>query len=702
MNRLTYGLIILAFTLFFLQQDPMHAQTTQTPWMKDSIAKLENELAAKYGEAQRMRLQRGLRQTANFWRPEDGEASHFEEFVRRNFAGEPATIDTMFNRFQRLLEQLDGHMNKITLEFRWQSDLDLGPILPFDEIFAGYDPSAHIADDFFANKLAFVVLLNFPLTTLEQQLSEGEQWTRREWAEARLALRFAKRIPAQVNLTIAKASAEADQYIAEYNIWMHHLLNDRGQRLFPPKLKLLSHWNLRDEIKAQYSDPKAGILKQRMIQQVMERIVTQTIPAIVVNNPQVDWNPYTNEVRAAAVKDADTPHTAEPKISNAPEPDTRYTVLLNTFLAAREADPYSPTAPTLIARRFDENRQIPEKRVQQMFEQILTSPLVPRVAKLISARLKRPLEPFDIWYNGFRPRGSYTEGQLDEIVTIRFPSRETYEREMPNLLVKLGFTPERAKYLAGKVVVDPARGSGHAWGPAMRTEKAHLRTRVEEQGMNYKGFNIAVHEMGHNVEQILSLYDIDHTLLAGVPNTAFTEALAFVFQAQDLELLGLAAADAKSKAMKTLNDFWATYEIAGVALVDMAVWHWMYDHPSLTAPALKEATIKISKGIWNQYYAPVFEKKDVVLLGIYSHMIHSFLYLPDYPIGHLIAHQIEEQMEKAGNLGAEFERMVKAGNIAPDLWMKDATGAPVGAEALLAATEKALREIGTAVPGNGK
>ena len=33
-------------------------------------------------------------------------------------------------------------------------------------------------------------------------------------------------------------------------------------------------------------------------------------------------------------------------------------------------------------------------------------------------------------------------------------------------------------------------------------------------------------------------------------------------------------------------------------------------------------------------------------------MIDSFLYLPDYPIGHLIAFQIEEQMEKAGNVGA--------------------------------------------------
>ena len=71
-------------------------------------------------------------------------------------------------------------------------------------------------------------------------------------------------------------------------------------------------------------------------------------------------------------------------------------------------------------------------------------------------------------------------------------------------------------------------------------------------------------------------------------------------------------------------------------------------------------------------------------------MIDYLLYLSDYPIGHLIAFQIEEQIEKAGNLGPEFERMAKFGTVAPDLWMKQATGAPVGAEALLAATEKAL------------
>jgi hypothetical protein len=119
----------------------------------------------------------------------------------------------------------------------------------------------------------------------------------------------------------------------------------------------------------------------------------------------------------------------------------------------------------------------------------------------------------------------------------------------------------------------------------------------------------------------------------------------------------------------------------------------MYDHPAATPAQLKEATIQISKDLWNKYYAPVFKQKDVVLLGVYSHMIHSFLYLPDYPIGHLIAHQIEEKMAKAGAIGPEFERMTKTGSIAPDLWMKNATGAPVGAGAMLEATKRALKNM---------
>ena len=492
-----------------------------------------------------------------------------------------------------------------------------------------------------------------------------------------------------MNLAIAQAASDADAYIAQYNIWMYHLLDNQGQRPFPPKMRLLSHWNLRDEIKSDYADSQNGLAKQRMIQQVMERIVTQTIPEAVIDDPQVDWNPYANEVRPAAVKDSDF-SPGNRAIANDREPDTRYARLLETYLASRKADPYSPTAPTLIDRRFDEDRELPEARVQAMLERVVSSPLAAQTAKLIQARLGRPLEPFDIWYNGFRPGSKYSESELDAIVAKKYPTAEAYQKDIPNLLMKLGFSPDRAQYVASNIVVDPARGSGHAMGAEMRSEKVHLRTRVEKTGMNYKGFNIAVHEMGHNVEQTFSLNDVDYTLLKGVPNTAFTEALAFVFQARDLELLGLPAPDAKAEIEKTLNDFWATYEISGVALVDMAVWHWMYDHPQAKPRELNGATVQIAKDVWNRYYAPVLGKKDVVLLGVYSHMIHSFLYLPDYPIGHMIAFQIEEQMKKAGSVGPEFERIAKMGRVTPDLWMENASGKPVGPEALLEATQKAL------------
>ena len=42
----------------------------------------------------------------------------------------------------------------------------------------------------------------------------------------------------------------------------------------------------------------------------------------------------------------------------------------------------------------------------------------------------------------------------------------------------------------------------------------------------------------------------------------------------------------------------------------------------------------------------------------------------------------------------QFERMARIGSTAPDLWMTQATGAPVGPDALLAATEEALGVVG--------
>ncbi|MDD5657885.1 MAG: hypothetical protein PHF00_11605, partial [Elusimicrobia bacterium] len=612
---------------------------------------LTDELASEFGESQRPRLERGLRQVAALWRESDGDQAAFAAFARDNFAGDQATLDTLFARWETMLEAIDGHLNAVSRALREQSDLDRGPILPLDQAFAGYDPSAHLADDLFANKAAFVVLLNFPVTTLGQRLSEGRGWTRRQWAEARLAQRFATRVPAEVSLEVSRAAARANRYIAEYNIWMNHVLTPDGRRLFPPKMRLLSHWNLRDEIKAQYREGTAGPERQRLIERVMERIVTQTIPKAVIDNPGADWEPVSNAVKPA--------QPGQAPMDAAPEPDTRYALLRDNYLANRKADPFSPAAPTLISRAFDENREIPEPRVREMLEAVVSSPLVPQVAAVIRKRLGRPLEPFDIWYDGFKSRGTYTEARLDEIVTKRYPTAQSFQDDIPDLLAKLGFSTDTARMVASHIAVDPARGSGYAWSPRMRSASAHLLTRVEKTGMNYKGFNVAMHELGHCVESVFSLYGVDHTLLAGVPNNAFTEALAFIFQGRDLELLGLAAPDADQQNLDTINDFWMTYEIAGVALVDMAAWRWMYAHPQASPAELKAAVQESARSIWNKYYAPVLGGKDTPLLAIYSHMINENLYLPHYPLGHMIAFQIAERMRAAGSIGPEFERMAR-------------------------------------------
>jgi hypothetical protein len=662
-----------------------------------AAAKAETDLVAQYGEGQRARAHRGIAQVAALWHSEDGSAENFAGFVTKNFAGTQPVLDGLFNRFQHNLEMIYGHTAEVRRELNVPSDLDLGPVEPYDEIFAAWDPTAHLLDDFFEDKLAFTALLNFPLTSLAERSQQGQLWTRRQWAETQLAEIFRQRLPAAANQAISEAYAQSGSYIAGYNIWMHHLLDAKGQRIFPAGKRLLSHWNLRDELKANYAEGKAGLARQRAIQKVMERIVAQDIPAVVIDSPLVDWNPYTNAVTRSTVNDAPA-GTSLKKLPDGPvdaarEPDARYARLLANFKAQRVVDQYSPSQPTYIIRAFERNRQLSEERVRAMLEKVLSSPEVARTGKLIQQRLGRKLEPFDIWYAGFRASGSQNEAELDAMVRAKYPDAAAYERDIPQILRKLGFAPDRADYVAKHIAVDPARGSGHAMGAAMRGVPARLRTRIEKDGMNYKGYNIAVHEMCHNVEQTFSLNDIDYYTLSGVPNTAFTEALAFTCQARDLELLGLGKPDAKTRALQSLDTLWGAYEIGGVALLEMRVWRWMYEHPDATPAQLRDAVLAGARDVWNRYYAPVFGVRDVTLLAIYSHMINEFLYLPNYPIGHMIAFQVEAQMEKAGNFGAEFERVARIGSVAPDLWMVQATGAPVGPEALLAAADKALNEL---------
>ncbi len=658
-----------------------------TPIAAQAVAAAKTACIAKHGDANRAAIERGLDQVASLWRASDGDLA---AFCVEQFVPEGKAKDALFERLQAFHEQMNGHFLELGRTARWNTEVDTGPMAPLEPLLAGYDPGAHVVEDMFASKVAFAALLNFPLTTLADRLRDGEHYTRRQWAEVRLTGKYDTRVPAALLQAASGAAAAADQYIAGYYLWMHHVLAEDGKRLFPSGKHLISHWNLRDELKANYADAD-GLAKQRTIVKVMERIVTQAIPKVVIDNPNLDWNPFTNKVTVAEAgtvePDAPAGKTKEP--SDAREPDTRFEQVRNHFLAGRAIDPYVPVAPTVMARAFDA-AEMPEERVRKLLVEILDSPLATAAAKEMEQKLGRKLEPSDIWYEFGDTTGPETA--LDKITTKKYPTPQAFEKDIPRILRGLGFTSARAQYVADHITVDSSRGAGHAMGAERRGDKAHLRTRVEPGGMMYKGYNIAIHELGHNVEQTFSLYDIDYTLLAGVPNTAFTEALAFLFQARDLELLGRPRAAGEADRLRVLDTFWNAREIAGSALVELDVWHWFYDHPTATAAEIREATVKIARDTWNKYYEPTLGGHDSALLGIYSHTIAAPLYLFNYVLGFLIAFQVEEHVagKDKATFAKEFERVSRIGAISPDLWMKQATGKPVIAQPLLDATARAL------------
>lgn len=617
------------------------------------------------------RLRTGVRQAAMQWKIEYGDSDVFKNFCIENYAETPEKRRALFDRLSVALEALWGGFNKISVELKKPMHLVGDTLAHIDYILGAYDPSSHLSEDFYDNKIAYLTILNFPFYTLEEKEKNAGQWTRLDWAYARMGDIFIPKASAAVLQLVADAEMKGESYIADYNIMMGHLVNNEGKKMFPADMKLLSHWNLRDELKSNYAPGAENFEKQKMIYRVMLDIVEQTIPLEVINNPEYDWNPYTNIV----YKDG-----KEAKAN--PEGTRRYEMLLGQFRAQQAVDKYATAYPNALLRAFDQSMQIKQEDIENMFIEYISSPKVKKIAGMIKERLGRPLEPFDIWYDGFKTRSAINEDELTQKTQRLYPNAEAYDKAIPSMLMKLGFPQEKAASLGNAIVVEPARGSGHAWGAMSRDDYARLRTRLSPKGMDYKGFNIAVHEMGHNVEQTISMRDVDFYIMNGVPNTAFTEANAFVFQKRDLQLLGYGKTNEAQAKMNELDIFWGAYEIMGVALVDINVWKWMYAHPECTAEQLKDAVIAAAKDVWNKYYEPVLGGKDSPILAIYSHMINSPLYLANYPLGHIIEYQLE-QFYKGKNLAKEIMRIYSLGNLAPQEWMVQAVGERISTKAML-------------------
>ena len=663
-------------------------------------------ITTAHPEADVALVTRGVEQVATLWQENDGSEADFQDLVSRSYAGTCEERIVLYNRLTHIIEQCSQSADMLNNTLQEPTTLlGKGEPTQVDWIISGYSPMAHFTEDMFANKIAHVCVLNFPHYSLEEKNTLGKDWSRQEWAYARLGDVFTDRVPGNVIATYSQALSQAENYIAGYNIMMHCLRNEQGEQLWQEPMALLSHWNLRDELKSNYvagdeAMMRLGEEKQELIYQVMLRIIRQEIPNCVINNDNFVWCPQTNEVirqegeRAPHKATSFVGDPAEAMRQETREPDTRYQQIINIFRAGQQIDTYRHDAPTHVLRTFNEDLEIPMEEIEALFTQLIESDEIKQVAALIREHLGRDLRPYDIWYDGFKSRSNISEDILTAETRKRYPNAMAFEKDMPRMLVELGFANEKAHAIASHIVVEAARGSGHARPCVGREQPARLRTRVGDNGMDYKGYNIAIHEFGHNVEEVISLYDIDYYTLAGIPNTGFTEASAFLFQERDLQLLHKNLQTSQN-AEQIFDLIWGMYEIMGVSLVDIQMWKWLYDHPKANAADLREAVVHIAGEVWNKYYFPILGEKDSPLLGIYSHMVGYALYLPAYPIGNLVQYQLEEHLTQCATpeeWAKEYTRIYQQGCLTPDAWMRKAVGKPMSVEPILTAVREALNQ----------
>lgn len=650
----------------------------------ETVSRVIQALVGKHGEALRSRIEKGVFQTAAYWLEGDGSQEIFSEFCLNHFVADEGERRQMLARLEDNLESIYGNLHRINRSLANPFELAEKQTVPLDDLFARYNPSSHLDDMLYQAGVPFAVTLNFPFYNLKEKLEHGNGWTRQQWVEAAAGDLFTRRTPSRVEDIIEAVFYKFDNYQYNYNIHTGRLLDgDRGL-IFKEGKKQISHWGLRDRLRAAYTEPDGG-KKQKALFQVMMRVVDQTIPKKMINSTDCYWQLESNtlfkKTNGQFVED-----------DNSPEGGERYHQWVEVFRSQKSLDYHDPLSDSLIQRSFEFDRKIPEERVTSLILSILESPLKHDLGSQMKNRLKRPLEPFDIWYPGFKITKDLSHDTLDGEVKVRYPDARAFENDIPRILQFFGFSTEKSRFISSWIGVDDSKGMGHALAPLMRTDSARLRVRIPSGGMDYIAYNFAVHELGHNVEQVCSLHLIDHYLLRGVPNIAITEAFAFMFGSRNLDLLDKGAGSRFDEPNRVLDTFLFTYKTSGVALLDMKTWRWLYDHPQATAEELQGAVLAIAKSIWNQYFAEVFGARDVPILAVYTHLIGGMLYFPDYPLGQIISFQIEDFVH-GKNLAVEMERMCRIGSVTPDLWMKLAVGAPISTKPLLEATAIAIRRL---------
>lgn len=647
-------------------------------WLTSSLQnELVSELVRQHGERVRVRAARGVAQVAAAWRASDGDEAALRQFILTRFVPDGARWQSLLARGEDAVFNLHGHLAEIHRALtRWR-DVAGYDDPGIDDLLAQFDPAPDLDEELYRSTLAFVLLLNFPRYTFAEKQTHGPAWTPDEWAGVRLADAIPYRTPRELNDMARVAFHRAREFYYNFHIPVDCVVMSDGSHPFPPGRTLLAHWLVREELRGCYGAPQAEP-RQRLLARIMGRHIDGSIPQRVMSRAARTWCPITNSVDGG-----------EPGALTGPR---RYVVWHELFQLARATDPYYPEFPTHIDRALTLYNQLGVDATEHLLRALLEAPVRRDAMAYVAMRLGRPLEAFDLYYNNVAPPDPIDE--LNAAVARRFPRFESFQEQLPQILRELGFKKATAEFLAAHIRTEAARGSGHASPARLYEYPSYLRTNHANGQLNWPAVATAMHELGHCIEQVFSLHRVPRPALIGVPNLGITEGMAFTFQEYARQIVGVPYPP-NHQAITTLNTYLGACEIAGAGLLDLLVWRWLYAHHDATPEALQEITLQLADELWAQYYAPYLGADENHLLAAYQHMIGMMLYLPNYTVGHVIAHSIRRHMTPR-TLAREVERMCAQGNVTPDVWLTRAVGAPLSAQPLLDDVRTALTALRSA------
>lgn len=653
------------------------AKTMRSLISDETVRKVQADLIKMYGEKNGERISNGTAQLSKNWRNTDGSEVDFVKFCMENFLVDN-DLKSNFQLIQQNLMLQNGYLSKIRFGFSESKNFTDKKEVRADQFFRNSIPGA----DPYQGKLAQFIQLNFPFYSFDEKRLNGKTWTRQEWAMVRLGDRYSERGNPDFKAEAGEEVKEFQEYMGKYFFRMDHICMPDMTYPFAKALTLHSHFGLRDNLKGEYSRPD-GLARQELTGKIIEHITQGTVPAEFIHDTAARWNPWTNQLfKMESGKLVPVEFTVEGT--------KRYAGLLSAFKNKSSEDQQLPDQSTVIKRTF-ENSNFEVEEVEALIRNFLSDPVIASVGKIVSKRLGRPMQPFDIWYSGFQGQSAFSVNKLDSITRSRYPDAAALQKDLPSILLRMGFPESEANYVGTHAKVRPISSGGYSDEPFMRGDTSLMTTVFNPDGLDFKAYRIAMHELGHVVCGVYSTKYIDNSILAGVPTGGITEGFAEMLAYKNIDGLGLTQQGLNSqKDMLALASLWYMLDLGGQSLTDIETWKWMYAHPNATPADLQSAVLKISGDIWNQYYSPVFGGiRDQHILSIYNHFITGSLYLYNYFLGNVIMFQLYDKF-MPNNLARGLKEACKEGNTLPELWIEHAVGQKLSLEPLLKTAKEAV------------